>query len=63
MYFSSAVDLITMSGHGFYVWLAFGFSVFCLVYLLVNPLRKKNQLLQTIFLQQVIEENRKVARK
>lgn len=58
MYFTDLAALIDMGGHGFYVWLAFGFSVSWMSYLLINPLAKKNQLLKSIYSQQKIEKNR-----
>ena len=58
MYFASFADLINMNGHGFYVWLAFSFSVFWLGYLLIKPLLKKNKILQEIRAQISIEESR-----
>jgi heme exporter protein D len=63
MYFSSIDELIAMGGHGFYVWLAVGFSVFWLVYLLIHPLRKKKQLLREICAQQQVEAGRQPARR
>jgi heme exporter protein D len=62
MYFASLSDFIAMSGHGFYVWLAFGFSIFWLGYLLINPVVKKNRLLKLIRSQLQIEKNRKIFR-
>ena len=59
MYFANLQDFIAMGGHGFYVWLATGFSIFWLVYLLVNPLLKKNRLLKTICQQQQLEAHRR----
>jgi len=59
MYFSDLPAFIEMGGHGLYVWTAFGFSLFWIIYLLVNPLVKKNKLLQSIYFQQQIEKNRK----
>lgn len=56
MYFASASDLVSMSGHGFYVWLAFGFSFAWLTYLLINPIIKKNKVLKNVFVQQQIEK-------
>jgi len=58
MYFSDVSDFIYMSGHGFYVWLAYGFSVSWLCYLLLSPLRKKRHLLKIIRTQQQIENSR-----
>jgi len=59
MYFSDLSAFIDMGGHGFYVWTAFGFSIFWIVYLLVNPVIKKNKLLNLIYSQQQIEKNRR----
>ena len=48
MYFDSLSDLVHMSGHGFYVWLAYGISLTVLIGLYVQPLRKKAQILKGI---------------
>ena len=48
MYFESFSDLIHMSGHGFYVWLAYGISLTVLIGLYVQPLRKKARILKGV---------------
>jgi len=48
MYFASLADFIAMGGHGFYVWLAVGFSVFWLSYLVLAPMIKHKRLLREI---------------
>lgn len=48
MYFDSISDFIYMSGHGFYVWLAYGISIFVLAALFIQPLRKKARILHVI---------------
>jgi heme exporter protein D len=63
MYFSSVAELIDMGGYGSYVWLAVGFSIFWLGYLLIHPLRKKKQLLREICVQQQIEASRQPVRR
>jgi heme exporter protein D len=59
MYFSDLSAFIEMGGHGFYVWIAFGFSIFWIAYLLINPGMKKNKLLKLIYSQQQLERNKK----
>ena len=59
MYFSDLSAFIDMGGHGFYVWLAFGFSIFWIAYLLVTPVVKKNQLLKVIYSQQQLHQTKK----
>jgi len=58
MYFANLSDLIAMGGHGFYVWLAYGFSIFWITWLLLRPLSVKNRLLADIRQQQQLEANR-----
>jgi len=56
MYFPDWSAFIDMGGQGFYVWTAFGFSIFWIVFLFVNPVMKKNKLLKSIYSQQQIEK-------
>lgn len=56
MYFDSLSDLINMSGHGFYVWLAYGISLIILVGLYVQPLRKKARILKAVKLRLQFEQ-------
>lgn len=58
MYFANVAELLAMGGHGFYVWLAYGISLFTLVVLTVYPLRRKQQALQAIR-QRQLHENEK----
>ncbi len=48
MYFSTFHDLMYMSGHGFYVWMAYSISLTVLMGLTVYPLRKKTRMLNAI---------------
>lgn len=48
MYFSSLADLWYMSGHGFYVWMAYGISLLVLIFLTIYPMRKKARMLMII---------------
>lgn len=43
MYFQSFSDAITMSGHGSYVWTAYGISWLVIAYLVWTPLAKKKR--------------------
>lgn len=43
MYFESFDALLTMSGHGPYVWSAYGITAMTLVALVVIPLQQKRQ--------------------
>ena len=58
MYFANLSDLVAMGGHGFYVWLAYGFSIFWIAYLLLRPLSTKSRLLEEIRQQQQLEAMR-----
>lgn len=44
MQFESFADFINMGGYGFYVWLAFGFSLVVFAVITVMSLRKQKQL-------------------
>ena len=48
MYFANFQELLAMGGHGFYVWLAYGISLFTLLVLTVYPMRRRQQALQAI---------------
>lgn len=48
MYFTSLSDFWHMSGHGFYVWLAYGISFCVLLALTLYPIRKKSRVLYAI---------------
>jgi heme exporter protein D len=48
MYFSSFQDLLTMDGHGVYVWLAVIVSLVVLAWLVVAPLLSRRILLKDI---------------
>jgi heme exporter protein D len=48
MYFASFSELWHMSGHGFYVWSAYGISLLALIVLTVYPIRKKALMLEVI---------------
>lgn len=39
MYFESLHEILSMDGHGFYVWLSYGVSLVVLFLLIVLPLR------------------------
>ena len=53
MYFDSFSELVSMSGHGFYVWLAYGIALLVLALLLVQPLLKKKKILREIRLRKL----------
>ena len=48
MYFASFQDLLTMDGHGIYVWSAVIISLVILVWLLVAPILSRRALLKEI---------------
>jgi heme exporter protein D len=48
MYFASFQDLLTMDGHGIYVWSAVILSLLVLVWLIVVPLLSRRALLKDI---------------
>lgn len=48
MQFESFADFINMGGYGFYVWLAFGFSLVVFAVITVMSLRKQNQLREEV---------------
>ncbi|MBV1930754.1 MAG: heme exporter protein CcmD [Porticoccaceae bacterium] len=50
--FDSLADFMAMSGHGPYVWSAYGISALVLFYLAVLPLRRRREFLATLNEQQ-----------
>lgn len=48
MYFDNLHDLITMSGHGVYVWVSYAITFTALAGLIIYPLRKKQKALVAI---------------
>ena len=48
MVFASFDDLVHMGGHGFYVWMAYGAGIVCLVALVTMPLLDHSRLLNDI---------------
>jgi heme exporter protein D len=46
--FDSIDAFFTMAGHGSFVWTAYGISIALMLWLIVNPLRRKHQLLKQI---------------
>lgn len=48
MYFASFQDLLTMDGHGIYVWSAVILSLLVMVWLIVVPLLSRRALLKDI---------------
>jgi heme exporter protein D len=48
MYFASFQDLLTMDGHGIYVWSAVIISLVILVWLLVAPILSRRALLKEV---------------
>ncbi|MCR8921694.1 heme exporter protein CcmD [Dasania sp. GY-MA-18] len=45
MYFENLAALLTMDGHGPYVWAAYGMTALVLILLIINPLLRKRSLL------------------
>jgi heme exporter protein D len=48
MQFSSLADFIAMDGHGFYVWLSYGISIFLLSSLVFFSLSRNKKITQQI---------------
>jgi len=48
MYFDSLRDLWNMSGHGAYVWTAYGIVLLVMVLLVREPLRRHRRLLERV---------------
>ena len=46
--FDSLQDLLTMDGHGSFVWLAVGVTLFILLWLVVAPIRRRKVILQEV---------------
>jgi heme exporter protein D len=44
MYFQTMADFWAMGGHGFYVWLAYGFSTLIFIYNIASPILLRRQL-------------------
>ena len=45
MYFDSLHALLTMNGHGIYVWPAYLLTIFVILAALIAPMRRSNRLL------------------
>lgn len=48
MYFDSLNAVLTMEGHGMYVWLAYSVTLAVIATVLIAPLRRRKRLLQTL---------------
>ena len=48
MYFDSLQALLTMDGHGFYVWTAYLVTVMVVALVLLAPLRRKKRFLRQL---------------
>lgn len=48
MFFESWSDFIQMGGYGFYVWLAYGVSLFSILVLALQSLRGRNSVLTEV---------------
>jgi len=59
MYFDNLNSLITMDGHGVYVWLAYALALMICVYNLLNPILTRKQVIRSIK-QSLRKETRKV---
>lgn len=53
MYFDSVQAFLAMGGHGPYVWAAYAISWSVLIALLVQPIRKRRQVLKAIKLRRL----------
>lgn len=54
--FENLADFIAMSGHGPYVWSAYGFSALILLYLVFRPLHRRRKLLSTLTEHQLLRD-------
>lgn len=48
MYFDSLHALLTMDGHGFYVWTAYLVTLVVVALTLISPLRRRKRFLQQL---------------
>ena len=48
MYFDSLNAVMSMDGHGMYVWLAYGVTAAVITTVLIAPLRRRKRLLQQL---------------
>jgi heme exporter protein D len=52
VYFESLQTLLSMDGHGVYVWLAYGVTLVVIAAALIAPQRRRNRLLRQLALEQ-----------
>lgn len=48
MAFNSFADFFAMGGYGFYVWLAYGISLACLILLILNTLVTRKKIIKVV---------------
>ena len=48
MYFDSFQALLTMNGHGIYVWPAYLITIVVIMAVLIAPVRRRNRLLEQL---------------
>jgi len=48
MAFSSFSDFIAMGGYGFYVWLAYGVSLFSVLILILSTVQKRKKIFKQV---------------
>ncbi len=46
--FQSLADLVSMSGHGPYVWACYGIGLLVVAYLLITPMRQKSKFIRQL---------------
>ena len=56
--FDSFADFLSMSGHGIYVWIAYGVSFAALAVLAIQPVVRRRQLQRDLARQQRIQSRR-----
>lgn len=56
--FANFADFLTMSGHGIYVWIAYGVSFTALAVLAIQPMVRRRQLQRELARQQRIQSRR-----
>jgi heme exporter protein D len=62
MYFDSLQQLMSMNGHGIYVWSSFAISAVVMIGLIVKPLRQKQAAMKNIELQIKLQDSKQAAK-
>ena len=62
MYFDSLQQLMSMNGHGIYVWSSFAISAVVMIGLIVIPLKQKQAAMKNIELQIKLQASQQAAK-